>query len=229
MSYSIKVLSFLFLLLFSLFANADDLVFMPGLYVDKYNRADCCTFIDKLESVKLERGKSLDIDLSDTNNLLELSTGPTFSALIEIPIWDDEQEFKVRTDVIEHEEELYAFFPYVAVLDKDMNLLGSTAFSRLNYVGKAFLIPTAHLWFNFEVENNKGEHKTTRYLLIYTKAKHFSNKDIDSLRDNSANIELKEVPSQLNDSLAGGPHVEVHTIYGLPASKVKITSKVGLF
>ena len=117
----------------------------------------------------------------------------------------------------------------MAILDKDLNLLGSTGFSRLNYVGKAFLIPTAHLWYNFEIEKNEDTHKTTRYLLIYTKEKHFYDKGINSLRVNRTNIELKEVPIQLNDPLAGSPHVEVHTIYGLPASKVKITSKVGLF
>lgn len=196
----------------------------PHSIIKHFNSANCCVYVNQIESVELERGASLEIDLSESEDLLELSTGPTFSKLISIPVSSKKERYSIRTDIIEYDNELYAFFPYVAGLDADFKLLWTTHFNQLNYVKKYFLAPKSHLHFKFIVDANINKEDGVKYFLLYTRAKHFTNSNISDLKGENRNVTLREVSVRLIET-----DVYYTTrndiIYGLPAGTVKITHR----
>ena len=118
--YRISLVIFLFVVPHGLLAgNTGNLSYDPSLIIKHFNTANCCVYVNQIESVELERGASLEIDLSESGDLLETSTGPTFAKLISIPVSSKKERYSIRTDIIEYDSELYAFFPYVALLGAD--------------------------------------------------------------------------------------------------------------
>lgn len=205
--------------------NSEDLSNDPLSLVKQFNNAKCCVYVDELESIELGKGTSIEIDLSESGDLLELSTGPTFAKLISIPDSNKTERYSVRTGIIEYDNELFAFFPYVALLDADFNLLGTTYFNRLNYVQKEFIfVPQSHLRFRFIVDANIDKDDGVKYFLIYTRAKHFTNSNISDLKGKNRNISLGEISVRLNDIMESYP-TKSDIINGLPAGTVKITHR----
>lgn len=223
--YRISLVIFLFVVPHGLLAgNTGNLSDDPSLIIKHFNTANCCVYVNQIESVELESGASLEIDLSESGDLLETSTGPTFAKLISIPVSSKKERYSIRTDIIEYDSELYAFFPYVALLGADFSLLGNSYFNRLNYVKKQFIfVPKSHLHFGFIVDANEKA-DGVKYFLIYTRAKHFTNSNISELRGNHRNISLGEVSVRLNDIMESYP-TRSDIINGLPAGTVKITHR----
>lgn len=203
--------------------NAGNLSENPNSIIQHYNNANCCVYVNQIESVELERGASLEIDLSESEDLLEMSTGPTFARLISIPVSSKEERYSIRTDTIEYDSESYAFFPYLALLGADFKLMGTSHFNQLNYVQKEIIFaPKSHLHFRLVVgANEKAD--GIKYFLIYTRAKHFTNGDINELKGNHRSISLGEVSVRLNDSMKTA--IRNDLIYGLPSGTVKITHR----
>lgn len=194
----------------------------PHSIIKHFNSANCCVYVNQIESVELERGASLEIDLSESEDLLELSTGPTFAKLISIPVSNKKERYSIRTDIIEYDNELYAFFPNIAALDADFKLLWTTHFNQLNYVKKQLFAPKSHLHFRLVVDANRNKEDGVKYFLLYTRAKHFTNSNISDLKGENRNVSLREVSVRLIET-----DVYYTTrndiIYGLPAGTVKIT------
>lgn len=196
----------------------------PYSIVQHFNNASCCVYVNQIESVELEKGASLEIDLSASEDLLELSTGPTFSKLISIPVSSKKERYSIRTDIIEYDNELYAFFPYVAGLDPDFNLLWTTHFNQLNYVQKHLFEPNSHIRFGIIVDAHIKKEDGLKYLLLYTRAKHFTDSNISDLKGENRNISLGEKSVRLNDIMEYVP-IRSDIIQGLPAGTVKITHR----
>ena len=167
----------------------------PHSIIKHFNTANCCVYVNQIESVELEGGASLEFDLSASEALLEMSTGPTFAKLISIPVSSKKERYSIRTDIIEYDNELYANFPNVAGLDADFKLLWTTHFNRLNYVKKGFLAPKSHLHFKIIVDANKEG--GVKYFLLYTRAKHFTNSKISDLKGENRDVSLREVSVRL--------------------------------
>lgn len=190
----------------------------PDIFIQHYNNADCCLFIDKMDSIDLEDGNTLVIDFMAENNLLELSTGPTFAKLIKLKNIKGEKEYRIRAEIIINNEKRYAFIPFVALLDQGRNLKGTTSFSRISYQPGYFLNLDTYLYFNFTVDGNDPD---SEYVLIYTRPKYFTKLDPDVLRQSARKIQAEEVPINMN-KVKGEYAIESDTIYGLPASKITI-------
>ena len=206
-------------------AEADPILASPQLILDSYNNAKCCLLADQLEVFKLERRKKIELNLHEFNDLLELSTGPTFAALIEVPESEKIERFEIVTNVIHVGKELHVFFPYVATLDYDYNLIDTSDFTNNNYSGKSLFQSAGRLNFTFKIDPNIGNHKAVRYFLIYTRKKHFTTKGMDQLKSNSRNVKLKEVPLEYADTV--GEYIQRDTLYGLPGGKVTVKN-IGL-
>lgn len=221
--YRISLVIFLFAVPYGLPAdNKGTLSENPYSIIRHFNNADCCVYVNQLEHVELDKGISLEIDLSETEDLLELSTGPTFAKLISIPVSDKKERYSVRTDIIEYDNELYAVFPNVAGLDADFKILWTTHFNYLNYVQKQMFAPKAHLHFKFTVNANINKEGGVKYFLLYTRAKHFTKSNISDLRGENRNVSLREVSVRLVDTFGGDYTSRNDIIYGLPAGTVKI-------
>ena len=190
----------------------------PAYIVEQYNNATCCSFVDTMESVELPDRGALKIDLMDSNNLLELSTGPTFAKLIKLPDVNKDREYQIRTDVIEFDGNKYAFFPFIALLDKNRILKGSTGFTRISYVPRDFFTTTAYLHFNFLIDGNSSD---SHYILVYTRPKYFTRLGNDALRETPREIKPDEVSTSLNKAKYEY-NVVRDEIYGLPASVITI-------
>ncbi len=198
----------------------------PYSIVQHFNNAGCCVYVDQLESVELKKGASLEIDLSETANLLELSTGPTFAKLISIPDSKKKERYSFRTDIIEYDNELFAFFPYLALLDADLNLLGTTHFNGLGYVQKHMFEPKSNLRSQFKVDANIDNDSgvKVKFFLLYTKSNNFTTAQINELKGENRNISLREVSVRVNSILNSAPN-NSDIIYGLPSGSVKITHR----
>lgn len=193
----------------------------PHSIIKHFNSANCCVYVNQIESVELERGASLEIDLSESEDLLELSTGPTFSKLISIPVSSKKERYSIRTDILEYDNELYAFFPNVAGLDADFKLLWTTHFNQLNYVQKHLFEPKSHIRFGIIVDANTDKEDGIKYFLLYTRAKHFTNSNISDLKGENRNISLGEISVRLNDIMGSVP-TKSDIIKGLPGGTVNI-------
>ena len=199
----------------------------PQFILDNYNRAMCCQFIDQLEAVKLERRNRIELNLYDSGKLLELSTGPTFAALVEIPVSEKEEKYLIETRVIEVGEDMYVYFPYIATLDRNLKLIGTSAFTRNDYYGKSFFQSIGYMNFSFFVDPNTDGEKAVRYLLIYTRKKHFTTQSMAELKTASRNVVLKEVAVEYAYSLGENIHRDI--LYGLPGGRVIVTNKGKFF
>lgn len=222
--YRISLVIFLFSVPHGLLAdNTGTSSENPHSIIKHFNNANCCVYVNQIESVELERGASLEIDLSESEDLLESSTGPTFAKLISIPVSSKKERYSIRTDIIEYDNESYAFFPYVAGLDADFKLLWTTHFNQLNYVKKQLLAPKSHLHFKIIVDANNKE-DGVKYFLLYTRAKHFTNSNISDLKGENRNVSFREVSVRLIET---GVYYSDRNdiIYGLPAGTVKITHR----
>lgn len=197
----------------------------PHSIIEHYNNANCCVYVNQIESVQLERGASLEIDLSESEDLLEASTGPTFAKLISIPASSKRERYSIRTDIIEYDNELYAFFPNVVGLDADFRLLWTTHFNQLNYVKKQLLAPKSHLHFRIILDANINKENGVKYFLLYTRAKHFTNSKISDLKGENRNVSLREVSVRLIETTGVGYSTRNDIIYGLPAGTVKLTHR----
>lgn len=204
--------------------NVEALPESPLLIVNHFNNAKCCVYVDQLESVELEKGTTLEIDLFESENLLELSTGPTFAKLISIPVSSKKERYSVITKIIEYNNELYGFFPHVAGLDADFNLLWTTHFNTINYIYKHLFEPKPYFNFKFITGANIDKEDEVKFFLIYTRAKYFTNSNISELKGENRNISLGEVSVRLN-SKTKSYLTEGDIIYGLPAGIVKITHR----
>ena len=223
--YRIALVIFLFAVPHGLLAgNTGNLSDDPSLIIKHFNTANCCVYVNEIESVELERGASLEIDLSESENLLETSTGPTFAKLISIPVSSGKERYSIRTDIIEYDNELYAIFPNIAGLDADFKLHWTTHFNQLNYVQKHLFEPKSHIRFGIIVDANTGKEDGIKYFLLYTRAKHFTNSKISGLKGENRNISLGEISVRLNDILEYVP-IRSDIIKGLPAGTVKITHR----
>jgi hypothetical protein len=207
--------------------DAIDSKISPQLILDNYNNAECCLLVDQLEIVKLRKRKKVELNLYDYEHLLELSTGPTFSALIEVPESEKIEKYEIETNVIHVGKELFVFFPYVATLDSDFNLIGTTDFTNNHYSGKSLFQSSGLLSLTFNIDPNFGNHKAVRYFLIYTRKKHFTTKKLDQLKTISRDVKLKEVSLKYADSVA--EYVERDTLYGLPGGKIVVINKGLIF
>ena len=196
----------------------------PHSIIKHFNTANCCVYVNQIESVELERGASLEIDLSESEDLLALSTGPTFAKLISIPVSSKKERYSIRTDIIEYDNELYAIFPNVAGLDADFKLLWTTHFNQLNYVKKGFLAPKSYLHFKIILDANINKEDGVKYFLLYTRAKQFTNSKISDLKGENRNVSLREVSVRLIE-LGVYYSTRNDVIYGLPAGTVKITHR----
>ena len=196
----------------------------PHSIIEHYNNANCCVYVNQIESVELERGASLEIDLSESEDLLEMSTGPTFAKLISIPVSSKKERYSIRTDIIEYDNELYAIFPNVAGLDADFKLLWTTHFNQLNYVKKGFLAPKSYLHFKIILDANINKEDGVKNFLLYTRAKQFTNSKISDLKGENRNVSLREVSVRLIE-LGVYYSTRNDIIYGLPAGTVKITHR----
>lgn len=196
----------------------------PYSIIKHFNNANCCVYVNQIESIKLEKGASLEIDLSESEDLLELSTGPTFSKLISIPVSSKKERYSIRTDILEYDNELYAFFPNVAGLDADFKLLWTTHFNQLNYVQKHLFEPKSHIRFGIIVDANTDTEDGVKYFLLYTRAKHFTNSNISALKGENRSISPGEISVRLNDVMGSVP-TKSDIIKGLPAGTVKITHR----
>ena len=224
--YRISLVIFLFAVHHRLLAdNTGNLSEDPSSIIKYFNNANCCVYVNQIESVELEKGTSLEIDLSESEDLLESSTGPTFAKLISIPVSSKKERYSIRTDIIEYDNELYAFFPNVAGLDADFKLLWTTHFNQLNYVKKQLLAPKSHLHFKIIVDANINKEDGVKYFLLHTRAKHFTNSKISDLKGDNRNVSLREVSVRLIDTMDIYYTTRNDIIYGLPAGTVKITHR----
>ncbi len=216
-----KLLCFVLALFFVSGINSNEIhgiTIQPGYIIQQYNDAKCCLYINMMDSIDFPKGGTVKIDLMDSKNLLELSTGPTFATLIKLPKSTDDEEYRIRTDIIEYNGNKYAFFPFVAILDKDRNLKGTTSFSKISYQPGYFLNPDTYLYFNFIIE---GKSPDLNYMLIYTRPKYFTKLNSDDLRQPSRKIQADEVPINLN-KVKGEFTIKTDVVYGLPASVITI-------
>lgn len=201
----------------------------PQLIINNYNKASCCLFIDQLKSAKLEKRKKLEFNLHETNDLLDLSTGATFAQLVEIPISSKIEKYVVETNIIHINKDLYVFFPYIALLNSTLNLIGTSDFTHSNYQGQSFFQPTGIMSFSFRVAPNTDlyDDKSVRYLLVYTRKKHFTNKSKEALKAATRSIEAKEVPIEYAGS--AGDVIYRDIMYGLPGGRITISNRNRFF
>ena len=195
--------------------------------ISNYNSAECCLFIDQLKSVKLAKREKLELMLHKSNYLLNLSTGPTFASLIEVPLSHKKERYVVEAQITKVDDDLYTFFPYVALLNSQLKLIGTSDFTHSDYYGDSFFQPRATLNFSFSIgRNDIAADDAVRYFLIYTRKKHFTNLNIDALQKNPRNIMLKEV--SIVYSGASGEYIRRDEMYGIPASRVYVSNH-GIF
>ncbi len=199
----------------------------PQKIIDAYNNAECCIFIDQLKPTKLDKRTRLDLYLYESKNLLELSTGPTFAALVEIPLSNKKERYEVETNVMHVGDDLYVYFPYVAFLNDELKLLGTSDFTHSNYSGKSLFQPTGILNFNFNLDPNLKGDEAVRYLLIYTRKKHFSQNTTDQLKEESRNVRLKEISLEYANTVS--EYIQRDLLYGLPGGKVSVSNKGKFF
>ncbi len=201
----------------------------PQLVINNYNKAACCIFIDQLKAIKLEKRKTLELNLHQSSHLLELSTGPTFAELIKIPVSSKKERYVVETNVIHTDKDLYVYFPYIALLNPSLELVGTSDFTHSNYYEQSWFQAAGRLSFDFLIKPNTDLYnsKSVRYLLIYTRKKHFTKKSKEELKANIRNIEAKEVPVEYTGSTGEAIYRDI--MHGLPGGRVTISNKNRFF
>ena len=197
--------------------------------INNYNKANCCIYIDQLKATKLDSRKSLELNLHLSKHLLELSTGPTFAELIEIPVSSKKERYVVETNVSHIDKDLYVFFPYVALLNLDLKLIGTSDFTHSDYIGQSWFQASGRLSFSFVINPNTDLYndESVRYLLIYTRKKHFTKQSSDDLKGSLRNIQPREVPVEYTGST--GETIYKDIMHGLPGGRVTVSNRSRFF
>jgi len=183
-----------------------------------YNSAGCCEFVDQLPFDEVVPGAEIKADLADRGQLVFLSPGPTFARLYKLPHGNKEWSLKLRVRSIESEGLSHVMIPYVAMLDENYDIVGTTDVSDLRYWPANWL--RHHALVQLVVDLPKFASGEGGFVLVYTRPRRFTTTPIGELGEAPRTARAGEVALQLN--YANESEIETYKVHGLPSGTFEL-------
>lgn len=181
-----------------------------------FNKADCCVFINKAIKEALPAETTI-FDISENNDRVKLSNGPSFYKLFEIPPLKKKKIYRISSYVNKGEDGKSAFFPQVVLLDDGYKISYRSNHHEVFHTAADWWGTKEHLAINVLVKPSKSP----QYMLIYTPVRYFSDLAFTKETDwASQKIDKLNIYTEMN--VKSGDSVSRLKLLGLPSGKLKI-------
>jgi len=193
-----------------------EITFTDEERLSDFNNAQCCVFINKAIKEELPSETAV-FDISENNDRMRLSNGPSFYKLYEIPALKKKKIYRISSYVNKSKDGKSAFFPQVVLLDDAYKISYKSMHHEIFYNFSNWWGTKEHLAINVLVRQSKSP----QYMLIYTPVRYFSDLDFTKETDwSSQKIDELSVYTEMN--VTNGDSVSRLKFLGVPSSKIKI-------